>query len=67
MKIYLIKYKGANWWGNFVTLSSKITIKYEKEEKISWVGKYFFKKKDAKLYLKTFEYVDNYEIISCEV
>jgi hypothetical protein len=63
MRIFIIKYKGANIWQNFVT-EKQLTFK---DEVKILTGYFFFRKKDAEKYLKTFEYSEFFEVVGCGV
>lgn len=64
MKIYLIKHKGKTWWANLIGLSAEVTLsnKYAMN-----CGRFFFRKKDAREFLKTYEHSKYLEIVSAEV
>lgn len=64
MKIWVIKSKGADYWGNY-RLSREITIDDNGEEKTIYADLYFYRKKDALLYLKASygEAVEYYEVV----
>lgn len=49
MTVYIIKHKGADWWGNY-RHDRKITISNTK----IYVSNVFFRLKDAKLFLETY-------------
>ena len=58
MIIYTIKYKGANYWGNY-RHSSEIEFN---DGTTIYSDRYFFRLKDAKKYLNSLDYKDFYEI-----
>ena len=58
MKIWVIKRKGGDWWGNYMP-DKKITI----GEQAIYAQLCFYKRKDAVLFLGTMEYPDSYEIV----
>lgn len=64
MKIYFLKRAGKNWFGNF---NHQFEITVGQEE--FWAGLFFFRKKDAKLYLKRYDskYGNPFEVWSAEV
>jgi hypothetical protein len=59
MRAYIIKHIGKTNWGNML-FESEITFT---NKKIIHTGILFFRKKDAKLYLETFEYKEFYEVV----
>ena len=60
MKIYIIKHKGANTFGNLCAFGSRCRV----ENEFFYRGHYFFRYKDAKKYLKQGSSTpENYEII----
>jgi hypothetical protein len=64
MKIYIIKHKGANNFGNFLSFFSREQYGY----KTIFKGSFFTKKKDAKLSLNhSVEFPKNYEIVPLEI
>lgn len=63
MKIYIIKHKGANTFQN-LTLDFKVEFS---NNEIIYAGRYFWRKKDAKTYLKTYAYPEFYEVVGCEL
>ena len=58
MNVWLIKHKGANYWGNY-THDREITI----DDKIFYAQLCFYRRKDAQAYLKAKEYSDFYEVV----
>ena len=63
MKLYIVKRKGANWWGNLLldrtmTFSDGVQVYFETA---------FHRKKYAKKYLDTIEYKDCFEIATLEL
>ena len=64
MKIYIIKHKGANTFGNLCAFFSKEQYGY----KTIFKGSFFTKKKDAKLSLThSVQFPKNYEIVPLEI
>jgi hypothetical protein len=64
MKIYIIKHKGANTFGNFCAFFSREQYGY----KTIFKGSFFIKKKDAKLSLNhSVQFPKNYEIVPLEI
>ncbi len=64
MKVWIIKHKGKTWWGNLVGYTSEVSFS---DGTAVYAGKYFFKKKDALRFMKTWEYHEFYEVVSAEV
>lgn len=62
MKLYIVKRKGANWWGNLLLYN---TIEFSDGSYI-YYEKCFHRKKDAKKYLDTFDYKEFFEIETLE-
>ena len=58
MNIWLIKYKGANYWGNYIH-DREITI----DDKTFYAQLCFYRRKDAQAYLKALSYAEFYEVI----
>jgi hypothetical protein len=63
MKIYVIKHKGKNTWGNLISNPDQIIVGDEK----LWQGKFYFRLKDAKKIMSTFSYPEFFEIESVEL
>jgi len=64
MKIYIIKHKGANTFGNLCAFFSREQYGY----KTIFTGSFFTKKKDAKLSLNhSVQFPKNYEILPLEI
>lgn len=63
MKLYLIKHKGKNWFGNLVGFGNEMTIGKDK----FYTHFTFYRKKDAKKYLDTFKHKEYLEIVSAEI
>jgi hypothetical protein len=59
MKAYIIKNRGADWFGNYL---DGATMTFGDESKV-FVGHWFHRLKDAKKYLKTFAYPECFEIV----
>jgi hypothetical protein len=60
MKIWIIKRKGPNWWGNMLH-STTITLLPKKKE---FYAQYcFYKRKDAKAYLNAMRHKEYYEVV----
>lgn len=59
MKIWLIKHKGADWWGNY---RNDYEITLEDGTKI-YSQLCFYRKKDALAYLKTRSYPEYLEVV----
>jgi len=59
MKAYIIKNRGADWFGNYLDCG---TMEFEDGNKV-FVGYWFHRLKDAKKYLKTFTYPEFFEIM----
>lgn len=59
MKVWLIKHKGADYWGNY-RMDREITLSNGTK---MYAQLCFYRKKDAKAYLETMEYKDLYEIV----
>ena len=64
MKIYIIKHKGKTWWATLVGNSLEVTLS---DGYVVNCGRYFFRKKDARAFLKIYEYNEYLEIVSAEV
>jgi len=64
MKIYFLKRAGKNWIANF-----PISLEMMVGKRKFYAGYYFFRKKDAKDYLKKYdsEYGNPFEVWSAEV
>ena len=64
MKIGIIKHEGKNWFGNVL---GDRTMELTNGSKF-WIGTYFFRRKDAKEYMKA-QYPNNpyLEVISAEL
>jgi hypothetical protein len=63
MRVFIIKHKGANTWGNMffdreLTFSDGNTIH---------AGMLFFRKKDAQAYLRSLEFKEYYEVVGATV
>ena len=58
MNIWLIKHKGANYWGNYMH-DTEITI----DDKTLYAQLCFYRRKDAQAYLKALSYSEFYEVI----
>jgi len=58
MNIWLIKHKGANYWGNYMH-DKEITI----DDKTLYAQLCFYRRKDAQAYLKALLYAEFYEVI----
>lgn len=63
MRVFLIKRKGATYWANML-FDSKITFS---DGNIISTGMLFFRKKDAKAYLKSVQYNEFYEVVGATV
>ena len=63
MKIWLIKHKGANWWGNFL---HEREIEFPDGEKI-YSQNCFYRKKDAVKYRNSGRYHEFFEVVSAEI
>ena len=63
MRVYLIKRKGATIAQNLV-YSHKV---YVEDEFIGHVGLWFFRKKEAKRYLSSFEHPELFEVVGATV
>ena len=59
MKIWLIKHKGADYWGNYV---NNLEIELTDGNKI-YAQYCFYRKKDAVAYLKARDYPEIYEVV----
>jgi hypothetical protein len=51
VKIWIIKHRGADWWGNY-RHSREIEITDNGETRTIYADLCFYRKKDAELYLK---------------
>ncbi len=63
MRAFVIKHKGKTHQANMLYDRS---FEFSDGEKI-YVGTFFFRKKDAKKYLKTMEYNEMYEIVGITI
>lgn len=63
MRAFIIKRRGKTIWQNMI-LDRVLT--FSDEDKI-YVGLLFFRKKDAKKYLDTFQYKEYYEVIGVTI
>lgn len=63
MRAFVIKHTGKTIWQNML-FDREIT--FSDDEKV-FAGLLFFRKKDAKKYLKTFEYKQLYEVIGVTI
>lgn len=63
MRAFIIKRRGKTIWQNMM-LDRVLT--FSDEDKI-YVGLLFFRKKDAKKYLDTFQYKEYYEVIGVTI
>lgn len=63
MRAFTIKRRGKTIWQNMM-LDRELT--FSDENKI-YVGLLFFRKKDAKKYLDTFQYKEYYEVIGVTI
>ena len=63
MRAYTIKRTGATIWQNMVFEKS---IEFS-NEKLVYAGYLFFRKKDAKEYLKTFTYPEYFEVVGMTI
>lgn len=61
MKIWVIKHKGADYWGNY-RMDREITLS---DETVIYAQLCFYRKKDALKYLNTLDdsYKDSYEVV----
>lgn len=63
MRAFIIKHKGKSIWQNML-FDREIT--FSDKDKV-FAGLLFFRKKDAKKYLETFEYKQFYEIVGVTI
>lgn len=63
MRAFTIKRKGKTIWQNMMF---DRVLTFSDEDKI-YVGLLFFRKKDAKKYLDTFQYKEYYEVIGVTI
>ncbi len=63
MRAFALKHKGKSIWQNMV-FDKELTFS---DGKVVFAGMLFFRKKDAKKYLDTFEYKKYYEVIGLTV
>jgi hypothetical protein len=64
MRVYIIKHKGANYWGNY---RHDTEITFPNNGGTIYAGRYFFRKKDAKKYLGEEKYKEFFEIVPFEM
>lgn len=58
MKIWLVKHKGADYWGNY---THTVLMTVDGKEVYGQVC--FYRKKDAVAYLKEMDYPEYYEVV----
>ena len=63
MRAFIIKFKGKTIWQNML-IEHKLTFNDGYE---IYAGTLFFRKKDAKKYLNTFEYKEFYEVVGATI
>lgn len=63
MRAFVIKHRGKTIWQN-MTFERELT--FSDNTKI-YAGLLFFRKKDAKKYLETFEYKEFYEVVGVTI
>ncbi len=59
MHFWILKHKGADYWGNYM---HSYEITFNDNEKV-WADLIFYRRKDAQKYLKSKEYGQYYEVM----